>query len=221
MSPSDNRYDLSTIVLYVNDINALRLESKQVTVMDDVDKKIIAQLQINGRTTLEDLSKLTGYTSMGTKKRLQKLLDKETIKVSASVNTSQVKLLPAIVMMEVESGKAIQTIIDKSKNCPRVVHMFKTMGGYNLMALVVAENQDTLECISSEKCSLRSGVGIRRSEFYPVGDAFFSPFLPVRLNLASHGKVVAPCGVNCEPCAQYQANKCVGCPATKYYRGSL
>ncbi len=189
--------------------------------MDDVDKKIIKQLQIDGRTTLEDLSKLTGYTSMGTKKRMQKLLDNGIIKVSAAINPSQAKLLPAIVMMEIENSKAIQNIIDKSRNCPRVVHMFKTMGGYNLIALVVAENQDTLECISSEKCSLRSGIGIRRSEFYPISDFFFSPFLPVRESLASQEKTVSPCGVNCEPCAQYQAQKCVGCPATKYYRGSL
>ena len=44
--------------------------------MDEVDKKIITQLQADGRTTLEDLSKLTGFTSMGTKKRLEKLIEK-------------------------------------------------------------------------------------------------------------------------------------------------
>ena len=43
--------------------------------MDEVDKKIITQLQADGRTSLEDLSKITGFTSMGTKKRLEKLIE--------------------------------------------------------------------------------------------------------------------------------------------------
>lgn len=68
--------------------------------MDEVDRKIIAQLQADGRTSLEELAKTTGYTSMGTKKRLQKLLKKGTIKVSALINPAQLKLLPAIVMLE-------------------------------------------------------------------------------------------------------------------------
>ena len=33
--------------------------------MDEVDKKIIAQLQVDGRTSLEDLSKITGFTNTG------------------------------------------------------------------------------------------------------------------------------------------------------------
>ena len=53
--------------------------------MDKVDKKIIAQLQADGRTSLEDLSKLTGFTSMGTKKRLDKLIENGTIKISALI----------------------------------------------------------------------------------------------------------------------------------------
>ncbi|MGQ9543871.1 MAG: AsnC family transcriptional regulator, partial [Candidatus Bathyarchaeia archaeon] len=33
--------------------------------MDDVDRKIISQLQIDGRATLEELAKNVGFTSMG------------------------------------------------------------------------------------------------------------------------------------------------------------
>jgi DNA-binding Lrp family transcriptional regulator len=40
--------------------------------MDEIDKKIVAQLQTDGRTTLQDLAKITGFTSMGTKKKSRK-----------------------------------------------------------------------------------------------------------------------------------------------------
>ena len=189
--------------------------------LDEVDRKIISQLQTDGRTTLEELAKAIGFTSMGIKKRLQKLLYQDAIKVSASLNPFFFKLSPAIVLLEMESAEAMQNLLKRFKECPRVVHIFKTIGGYNLIALVVAEDQDTLESISMEKCSLRSSAGIRRSEFYPIGDIHFSPFLPVREHLTHKERAVAPCNVDCKPCARYKAGKCVGCPTTNHYRGTL
>jgi DNA-binding Lrp family transcriptional regulator len=189
--------------------------------LDEIDRKIISQLQIDGRTTLKELAQIIGYTSMGTKKRLQKLLDQKTIQVSALLNPTQLKLLPAIVMLEMESAEAMQTLIDRFKNCPRVIQIFKTIGGYNLIALVVAENQETLNSISMEKCSLRSNAGIRRSEFYPIGDINFAPFLQVREHLTHKDRNVTPCNVDCRPCACYKDQTCVGCPTASYYRGTL
>ena len=189
--------------------------------MDEIDREIISQLQINGRITLKELAQIIGYTSMGTKKRLQKLLDQKTIQVSALINPTQLKLLPAIVMLEMESAEARQTLIDRFKDCPRVIQIFKTMGGYNLIALVVAENQETLNSISMEKCSLRSNAGIRRSEFYPIGDINFAPFLQVREHLTHKDRTVTPCNIDCRPCSCYKDQTCVGCPTASYYRGTL
>lgn len=189
--------------------------------MDEVDRKIISQLQLDGRSTLEELAKKVGFTSMGVKKRIQKLLDQDAIKISALLNPLSFKLFPAIVMLEMESAAAMQNLIDRFKDCPRVVHIFKTIGGYNLIALVIAEDQDTLESISMEKCSLRSSAGIRRSEFYPIGDIYFSSFLQIREHLTHKDRVDAPCNVECGSCVRYKRLECVGCPATRQYRGTL
>jgi DNA-binding Lrp family transcriptional regulator len=48
--------------------------------MDDIDRKIICQPQADARTTLKDLEKITGFTSMGIKKRLTKLVESGAIK---------------------------------------------------------------------------------------------------------------------------------------------
>lgn len=189
--------------------------------MDDIDRKVISKLQVDGRTTLEELARATGFTSMGIRKRIQRLVDRDAVKVSALLNPFSFKLSPAIVLLEMESVEAMQSLLDRFKDCPRVVYIFKTMGGYNLIALVIAEDQDTLESISIEKCSLRSGGGIRRSEFYPIGDIYFSPFLPVREHLTHKERTTAPCRVDCKPCSRYKTQKCVGCPSTSYYRGTL
>ncbi len=189
--------------------------------MDEVDRKIISQLQQDGRTTLEELAKIVGFTSMGIRKRMQKLMNQDAIKVSALLNPSSFRLFPAIVLLEMESAEATQSLLKRFKDCPRAIHIFKTIGGFNLIALVIAEDQDTLESISMEKCSLRSGAGIRRSEFYPIGEIYFSPFLPVREHLTHKNRSIAPCQVNCEPCTRYKTKKCVGCPTTLQYRGTL
>ncbi len=189
--------------------------------MDDVDKKIIAQLQVDGRTSLQNLGKKVGFTSMGTKKRLDKLIAKGIIRVSALINPRAHELHTAIVMLEMESAEAMQKVLERFRECPRVIHIFKTVGGYNLIALVVAETKETLESISLEKCSLRCSPGIRRSEFYPVSETYFSPFLQVRENLAQRERAVTPCNVDCEPCDRYETQKCVGCPTRSHYKGSL
>jgi DNA-binding Lrp family transcriptional regulator len=189
--------------------------------VDDIDQKIISQLQSDGRTTYEELAKIIGYSSMGAKKRVAKLLTKNILRISALVNVNELDLHAALVLIEIEGAKAMQKLLERFKECPRVVHIFTALGGYNVIALVVAENQDTLESISVEKCSLRSSEGIRRSEFYPIGNIHYSPFLPVRKYLARKGRKMTPCNVDCRPCDRYKAEKCVGCPATSYYRGTL
>jgi DNA-binding Lrp family transcriptional regulator len=189
--------------------------------LDEVDRKIIEQLQLDGRKTLEELSKTVGFTSMGIRKRLRKLLEQDAIKVSALLNPFFFNLSPAIMLLEMESAEAMQNLLNRFKDCPRVINIFKTMGGFNLIALVVAEDRDTLESISVEKCSLRSGEGIRRSEFYSIGDVYFSHFLPVREYLTHKDRTLTPCNIDCRPCSRYQNKKCVGCPSTNYYRGTL
>ncbi|MEM2904720.1 MAG: Lrp/AsnC family transcriptional regulator [Candidatus Bathyarchaeia archaeon] len=189
--------------------------------MDDVDRKIVSQLWIDGRTAYEDLAKQVGLTGVGVKKRVRKMLDQGLMRVSALMNVEKLNLSAALVLLETESGEAMREILQRFKDCPRVVQVFSTLGGYNLIALIVAENRGTLESISVEKCSLRSGQGIRRSEFYPVGKILYEPFLHVREHLTHRGRLTAPCNVDCRTCEGFQAARCVACPATQNYHGTL
>ena len=189
--------------------------------MDEIDRKIVSQLQLDGRTTLKELSRIVGYTSMGIKKRVRNLLEQDVIKVSALLNIKPLELCAAILFLEIESAEAMHKLLERFRNCPRVVHIFTTLGGYNLIALIVAEDPETLQSISIEKCSLRSSEGIRRSEFYPIGNIHYAPFLPIREHLTHKERTTTPCNVDCRPCSRYKAQKCVGCPTTSHYTGTL
>ncbi len=158
---------------------------------------------------------------MGVKKRVENLIEKDIIKISALVNPKPLNLQAAILFLEIENAEAMHRLLERFRNCPRVVRIFTTLAGYNLIALVVAEDQDTLESISIEKCSLRSSEGIRRSEFYPIGNIHYSPFLSIREHLTHKEKTTTPCNVDCRPCDKYKEQKCVGCPTATCYRGTL
>jgi DNA-binding Lrp family transcriptional regulator len=189
--------------------------------MDKIDWKLIMQLRSDGRKTFKELGEAIGFTSLGAKKRIAKLLKKNLIHISALVNTDALDLRLALILLEIESAETMRNIIDRYSKCPRVINFFTTIGGYNLIALVMAENQATLESESMEKCALRSGEGIRRSEFYLIGRVHHYPFLPLKADALKEKGDITPCGVQCKDCPSFQDNKCVGCPTLSYYRGPL
>ena len=111
--------------------------------MDEVDRKIISRLQQDGRTTFEELAKIVGFSSMGAKKRVDRLLKKGILRVSSLLNVKELDLQAAVVLIEIESSEALERLLKRFEDCPRVVNIFTTLGGYNLIALVVAEDRDT------------------------------------------------------------------------------
>jgi len=189
--------------------------------MDEIDRKIISKLLEDGRTSYRELGETIGYTIMGAKRRVEKMLSEGLIQILAGINIEKLRLHAALILLEFESWEALNKCIEKFKECPRILNMFTLFAGYNLAVLAIAEDKDTLESESLEKCSLRCNEGIRRTEFYPIGTILFSPFMRIRMNLVTKDKELSPCNVKCSSCERYKMNRCVGCPSTKYYRGPL
>ena len=189
--------------------------------MDKIDWELIKQLRSDGRKTFKELGDAIDFTSLGAKKRVEKLLKKDIIHISALVNVGALDLRLALILLEIENAETMRKIIDRYNKCPRVINFFTTMGGYNLIALVMAEDQTTLESESMEKCALRSGEGIRRSEVYLIGRVHHYPFLPLNADALKEKGAITPCGVQCKDCPSFQDEKCVGCPTLSYYRGPI
>lgn len=188
--------------------------------LDDVDWKIIHMLQQNARTTYRELGNAIGYSGLGAKKRVNRLVNHNLILPSTLINVEQLEIRLALIMLEVETSEAMQKILNRYRECPRVLNFFTSLGGYNLIALVMAEDQGTLESESMEECALRSGEGIRRSEFYPIRSIPYSPFLHLKQYTHSH-KDQAPCNANCRECPSFKNEYCIGCPTVSYYKGPL
>jgi Lrp/AsnC family transcriptional regulator for asnA, asnC and gidA len=189
--------------------------------LDKIDWKLIIQLQQDGRKTFKELGETIGFTSLGAKKRVDKLLEKNQIQISAFVNPNALDLRLALILLETKDADATRKIINRYSGCPRIINLFTTMGGFNLVAIVMAEDQATLESEAMEKCGLRSGEGIRRSEFFSIGKVDNTTFLPIKSEALTKKMDVTPCGVHCNECISFQNEKCVGCPSVNCYRGPL
>jgi DNA-binding Lrp family transcriptional regulator len=188
--------------------------------LDEKDRIIIEELQKNGRIPIVNVASRLGLSGMGTKKRVDKLLREEVIKVKALINVERLDVKLALIAMELESGEALRELVKKFERCPRVIKFFVTTGAYNLFALVWAEDIYSLESISLESCSLRAQRGVRRFEFYPIIEVYYDPFIDIKV-LAEKREEFAPCGVHCGECMRYHKGRCLGCPATIYYRGRI
>ncbi|MEM1574647.1 MAG: AsnC family transcriptional regulator [Nitrososphaerota archaeon] len=189
--------------------------------LDEIDKKLLSLLSENSRITCKELGKHIGFTSMGIKKRILKLLKNNVLKFSIALNANYLKLYPAFIFLEIKDSEKMEKIINQYKDCPRILNIFRVYGSYNLIALIIAEDENTLSSIAIEECSLRSREGVRRSEFIPINEVFFEPYLLIRLNLARKSLEKPPCGVDCNNCKSFKINKCVGCPAIINYHGPL
>ena len=188
--------------------------------LDSIDWKIIKQLHLDARKSFKELGKIIGYTGLGAKKRVTKLVKQQVIQPSVLINTEALGFRLAFILLEIESAEAIRKMIERYKNCPRVLNFFTTLGGYNLIALVMAEDQDTLQSEAMEMCSVRSCEGIRRSDVYPI-NGINMPFLPLRRYTSIRQEEIAPCGVDCKVCISFQNQECVACTSVKEYKGPL
>jgi Lrp/AsnC family leucine-responsive transcriptional regulator len=187
----------------------------------DVDWTIIRLLQQDGRKPFKELGDEVGYTGWGAKKRVARLLEHGVLRLTALINTEALGFCLAMILLEMESAAVMRKTIERYRDCPHIISFFTTRGGDNLIALVMVEDQGTLESESMERCALRSGKGIRRSEVYPVGTTLHTSFLPLSISARRVVDDVTPCGVECQGCPSFQVQKCVGCPSTSCYKGPL
>ncbi len=187
--------------------------------MDTIDKKLIATLQKEGRTSFTELGKILNLSHVGARARLKKLLGNGSIKISASLSAERFNMKTAVIFIEAESFGRLNELVKTFKDCPRLIFMSTLMGAHNLIAVMTAEDSSTLESMVVGTCSLRSQKGIRRSEAHVGETTVYPSHLPVRLMVAK--SEVAPCQIRCDICERYRSERCLGCPATRFYRGPL
>ncbi|RLE49690.1 MAG: Lrp/AsnC family transcriptional regulator [Candidatus Methanomethylicota archaeon] len=196
------------------------MKNFKVLKLDDADKKLIRLLQQDGRATLLDLGRKLGISHVAVRKRFSKLEENKVFKVRAELNIKKLGFKAVLVFMEIEGPDVLDELRKKFERCPRIVMLSTLMGGYNMMAMMIAEDDSVLEGITSV-CAIRRLKGIRRTEVYVLGEIFEPQYLPIKFS-PEEKSAIPPCeAVDCSKCPRYSVDLCLGCPATTCYKGPL
>jgi Lrp/AsnC family transcriptional regulator, leucine-responsive regulatory protein len=112
--------------------------------MDDVDKKILLELQLNGRITMTELGKTVGLTAPAATERVKKLEDRGVIKnYTIRVDPAKLdKIISAYILFDTEKCKQF---VEFCKTHPDIVECNRLAGQYSYLVKIVTSSMSALE----------------------------------------------------------------------------
>jgi len=127
------------------------------TLIDDVSKAIIDQLQTDGRRPYATIGKAVGLSEAAVRQRVQRLLDAGVVQIAAVTNPLQVGFnRQAMIGIRVEGD--VEKIAETISAIPEISYVVITAGSVDLLAEVVCEDDDHLLDIVNKRIRLIEGV---------------------------------------------------------------
>lgn len=155
--------------------------------LDDIDRKIIFKLQEDGKASSKDIAEELKVSDGTVRFRMNKLINRGLLKITASINPFCFKNgIAAVVGMELEKRTHARTMKSIS-NLDGVVSVCNVSGKYDLLVEVFLESRNDLNKFLIEDLSRIEGIN--RTETFIILDAMDKWMklpetpLPVRLVL--------------------------------------
>ena len=137
--------------------------------IDELDKKIIRELQRNGRMTYKMIAKKLKVSDGTIRIRTKKLIQSKLLKISASINPFMLEThIAALVGMQLEKRTHIQTM-GKISALKGVVSVSNTTGEFDLLVEVLVDSREKLNKFLVEDLSRIEGI--RSTETFVYLDA--------------------------------------------------
>ena len=131
--------------------------------LDDVSKAIIEQLQQDGRRPYATIGRAVGLSEAAVRHRVQRLIDAGVIQVVAVTNPLQVGF-PRAAMIGITVEGDLEAVASEIEALAEVDYLVICAGGFDLMAEVVAEDDDHLLEILNRR--IRPIPGVKRTETF-------------------------------------------------------
>ncbi len=130
--------------------------------MDDLDRRLIAELRADGRASLSELAKRLGVSRGTVQNRLDRLIESEvilgfTVRLKSVADDDRIR---AIMMIEV-AGKSTRRVVQALRGLPEIHALYSTNGAYDLIAEIEVANLAEFDRVLS---TVRSIEGVARSE---------------------------------------------------------
>ena len=126
-------------------------------VLDSVAKRIIEQLQQDGRRSYASIAKAVGLSEAAVRQRVQRLLDTGVVQIVAVTDPLQVGFeRQALIGINIQGD--VTAVADALAEIPEVDYVVITAGSFDLIAEVVCEDDDHLFDLLSSRIRIIDGV---------------------------------------------------------------
>jgi Lrp/AsnC family transcriptional regulator, regulator for asnA, asnC and gidA len=133
------------------------------SVLDDVSKAIIEQLQEDGRRPYAAIGKAVGLSEAAVRQRVQRLLDSGAMQIVAVTDPLSVGFTRmAMIGIRVEGD--MEVVAEKLEAMPEVDYVVITAGAYDVLVEVVCEDDDHLLDVINRR--IRGIPGVRHTESF-------------------------------------------------------
>jgi len=182
--------------------------------IDDIDKKILHLLSQNPEISQVDLAEHLKISQPAISLRISKLKETGLLTHLIGMDIKKAQLFLGKIDMNTTHPEHVLNSLNK---CPLYLNSFFNSGRYNLTVLLIGENMRSIvSCVDSH---LRSDPIIKEMEFNLVVTPVRDFIVPIRLNLDK--KKITPCEKDCSNCTFYLNDRCLGCPTSIHYKGTL
>ncbi|SDN75623.1 Lrp/AsnC family transcriptional regulator, regulator for asnA, asnC and gidA [Cryobacterium flavum] len=125
--------------------------------LDDVSKKIIEQLQADGRRSYAEIGKAVGLSEAAVRQRVQKLTDSGVMQVVAVTDPMQLGFFRQA-MIGIRASADTRILAEQLAEIDAVDYVVLTAGTFDILAEVVCEDDDELLELLNSKIRNLDGV---------------------------------------------------------------
>jgi Lrp/AsnC family transcriptional regulator, regulator for asnA, asnC and gidA len=125
--------------------------------LDDTSKRIVEQLQEDGRRPYATIGKAVGLSEAAVRQRVQRLLDAGVMQIVAVTDPVQVGFARQA-MIGIKCSGDMSALADELAAIPEVDYVVVTAGSFDLLAEVVCEDDDHLLDLLSRRIRGLPGV---------------------------------------------------------------
>lgn len=146
-----------------------------MSMIDELNKKLIGELQKDGRQTYANLGKVLGVSEGAIRKRFKNLIKRGLVKVVAVPDMRGLGYnFVGIVGIQVKMAE-LKEVWENLSQDPAVCQLFWVIGRYDLIALIAAQSVEEFANFMSNELFMISGVaktetfvtlGMRKGEMY-------------------------------------------------------
>jgi len=138
---------------------------KNQSLLDNISKAIIAQLQVDGRRSYAAIGKAVGLSEAAVRQRVQRLTEAGVMQVVAVTDPLELGF-DRQAMIGIKAAGALEPIADELAKMDEVEYVVITAGSFDLLIEVLCESDEHLLQVLSERVRQIEGVKSTESFVY-------------------------------------------------------